>query len=58
MKGDTTMSNSKYFFSMARARAFAANLEGTDAENITISAFRDAFGQTQYVVKWYLYKEV
>lgn len=49
------MSNSKNFFSMKRARQFAEQLNGTDAENITISAFRDAFGQTQYVVKWYLY---
>ena len=46
------MSHIRNFFSLKRARELAAQL--TNAKDITISAFRDAFGQTQYVVKWYL----
>lgn len=49
------MSNSKNFFSMKRASQFAEQLNGSGAEDITISAFRDAFGQTQYTVRWYMY---
>ena len=51
------MTNSRNFFSLKRARQFAEQLTGTDAENITITAYRDAFGQTQYAVKWFLYGE-
>jgi hypothetical protein len=52
LKEENPMSHNRNFFSLKRAREFAAQL--TNAEDITISAFRDAFGQTQYVVKWYL----
>jgi len=48
------MTHSKNFFSENRVRKFTEQLASNGAENITISAFRDGFGQTQYTVKWYL----
>lgn len=46
----------KSFFSKKRAEEFAKQLEKQGAEDIAIWSGRDAFDQTQYTVKWNLWK--
>lgn len=56
MKGNIKMFNySKTFLNEKRAEAFAENLKGQGAEDVQIWSGRDAFGQTEYVVKWNLW---
>ena len=43
---------SKTFFNQNRAEAFAEYLRTQRCEDIQIWSGRDAFGQTQYTVKW------
>lgn len=42
----------KTFFNQNRAEAFAEYLNTQKAEDIEIWRGRDAFGQTQYTVRW------
>lgn len=43
---------SKTFLNEKRAQAFAEYLNTQGAEDVSIWSGRDAFGQTEYVVKW------
>jgi len=43
---------SKVFFNKAKAEAFADQLKKSGAEDVVIWAGRDAFNQTQYIVRW------
>ena len=47
---------SKTFFSEARAKKFAEQLKANGAEDIRIWGGKNGFGQTQYTVKWNLWK--
>lgn len=46
------MSKSRYFFTLEKAKAFAAQIEKNGAEFVKVLGFRDAFGQNQFVVRW------
>lgn len=48
---------SRTFFSKARAERFAEQLKASGAEDIQIWNGTDGFGQTQYTVKWNLWKQ-
>ena len=49
------MSKSKYFSTLKRAKAFAAQINANGAEFVNVVCFRDAFGENQFVVRWYEY---
>ena len=51
-----TTNYSKTFFSEARANKFAEQLKANGAEDIRVWGGKDGFGQTQYTVKWNLWK--
>lgn len=42
----------KTFFNQNRAEAFAEYLNNQGAEDVVICRNRDAFGQTQFTVRW------
>ena len=46
------MSKSKYFSTLEKAKAFAVQIEKNGGEFVKVTGFRDAFGQTQFVVRW------
>ncbi len=46
----------KTFCTEARARKFADQIKQSGAEDIALWTGRDAFGQTEYTVKWNLWK--
>ena len=48
------MHHSRIFFDRKRADAFASYLEAQGASDVQIWLGTDAFGQTQYSVRWYI----
>ena len=50
--GGNEMKNFKIFFSQTKAMAYANKAIELGKENVKITSFKDAFGQTQHRVSW------